>query len=366
MLDGQPAQACPDARPPRVARPPGRVEGKDEADDMKGTAQALAIATIVIGWLGAAGAGAAPQQSPPQTPPPATAPAAPAAPDAPAPAATPPAAQTATLPAAEADTAVFVGAGDIAKCEILGGAVATARLLDQIPGTVFTVGDHAYPDGTPEQWQKCYVPTWGRHKARTRPSPGNHDYHTDEARPYFEYFGEAAGPGRLGYYSYDLAGWHIVSLNSYVAADKRSDQAVWLKKDLAEHPSDCILAYWHIPVFSSGSHGNSPLMRDIWKILYEAGAEIVVNGHDHLYERFAPQDPDGKADPTGIRQFTVGTGGGGVYKFKSTQRNSEVRDNSTYGVIKFTLGPGRYTWEFVPMTNQPFTDSGSGTCTPRK
>ena len=326
---------------------------------MTRTLQAVVAGTLVMIGIGASTRAFA-QEPAPQ----------PAA-QAPAPAAAPPAGEApaaagATQAAANGDSAVFVGAGDIAKCDILAGAVATARLLDKIPGTVFTVGDHAYEDGTPEQWQKCYGPTWGRHKDRTRPSPGNHDYHTDDAKPYFDYFGEAAGPDRRGYYSYDLAGWHIVSLNSYIAADRRSPQAQWLKKDLEEHPSDCILAYWHIPVFSSGSHGNSPIMREIWKMLYDAGAEIVVNGHDHLYERFAPQTPDGKADENGIRQFTVGTGGGGVYRFKSKQANSEVRDNTAYGVIKFTLSPGRYTWEFVPMTGQPFSDSGSGTCTPRK
>jgi hypothetical protein len=320
-----------------------------------------ALNALVIGTFVTLGLGASPsaraQEPAPQAPP------APAPPAATAPAPPP---TEAAQPVTNGDSVVFVGAGDIAKCEFLAGAVATGRLLDRIQGTVFTVGDHAYEDGTPEQWQKCYTPTWGRHKDRTKPSPGNHDYHTDEAKPYFDYFGEAAGPDRRGYYSYDLGAWHIVSLNSYIAADRRSAQAQWLKKDLEEHPSDCLLAYWHIPVFSSGSHGNSPIMRDIWKILYEAGAEIVVNGHDHLYERFGPQTPDGKADPNGIREFIVGTGGGGVYKFKSTQPNSEVRDNSTYGVIKFTLSPGSYTWEFVPMTGQPFTDRGTGTCTPKK
>jgi hypothetical protein len=268
--------------------------------------------------------------------------------------------------AVAADEVVMVGAGDIAKCEILGGAVATARLLDRIPGTVFTVGDNAYEDGTAEQFEKCYGTTWGRHKDRTRPSPGNHDYHTDGARPYYQYFGELAGPPNRGYYSYDLGAWHVLSLDSYIATDKNSPQLQWLRADLAANKTDCILAYWHIPLYSSGPHGGDAKVKEMWKLLYDAGADLGVNGHDHDYERFAPQSPDGKADPNGIREFIVGTGGGGVYKFKSTQPNSEVRDNSTYGVIKFTLGPGRYTWEFVPMTGQPFSDTGSGTCTPRK
>lgn len=263
------------------------------------------------------------------------------------------------------DEVVMVGAGDIAKCEILGGAVATARLLDRIPGTVFTTGDNAYEDGTVEQFEKCYGPTWGRHKERTRPSPGNHDHHTEGARPYFRYFGELAGPPGRGYYSYDLGSWHIISLDSYIATDRNSPQIQWLRADLAANKVDCIMAYWHIPLYSSGPHGGDSKVKEIWKLLYEAGAEVVVNGHDHDYERFAPQTPDGKLDPVrGIRQFVVGTGGGGVYKFKNPLKNSEARDNSTYGVIKLTLGPGRYAWEFVPTQAQGFTDSGTGVCSP--
>jgi len=268
-------------------------------------------------------------------------------------------------PPPNAEEVVLVGAGDIAKCEILGGAVATARLLDRIPGTVFTVGDNAYDDGTAEQFQKCYGPTWGRHKDRTRPSPGNHDYHTDGARPYYEYFGELAGPPGRGYYSYDIGSWHIISLDSYVGTERGSHQLQWLKDDLAANRTDCVLAYWHIPLFSSGPHGGDPKIKEIWKLLYAAGVEVVVNGHDHDYERFGLQDPDGKADAArGIRQFVVGTGGGGVYKFKRPAKNSEARDNTSYGVLKLTLGPGRYAWEFVPAQPQGFTDSGTGTCTP--
>ncbi|MBP1607264.1 MAG: Alkaline phosphatase [Acidobacteria bacterium] len=268
--------------------------------------------------------------------------------------------------AAAADEHVLVGAGDIAKCEILGGAIATGRLLDRIPGTVFTVGDHAYDDGTEEQFAKCYTPAWGRHKARTRPSPGNHDYHTGNGKPYYDYFGENAGPPGLGYYSYDLGEWHIIALNSVIAIDAKSPQGRWLAEDLKANARDCIIAYWHAPLFSSGPHGGDRKLLDVWEMLYEAGVDIVLNGHDHTYERFAPQDPGGKADPErGIRQFVVGTGGGGVYKFKKLVANSELRTNSTYGVLKLTLGPGRYAWEFVSLASQPFTDTGTGTCSPK-
>jgi len=268
-------------------------------------------------------------------------------------------------PSGTPESVTFVGAGDIAKCDIIGGAVGTARLLDTIPGTVFTVGDNAYPDGSAKNFADCYEPTWGRHKARTRPAPGNHDYHTRNAQPYYDYFGENAGPPGLGYYSYDLGTWHIVSLNNVIEADKRSAQYRWLEEDLKAHPAECTLAYWHIPIFSSGAHGNDWKMREVWRLLYQHGADIVLNGHDHNYERFAPQDDNGKADPAGgIREFIIGTGGGGVYRPKGKQPNSEVWDNSSYGVLKLTLSPGSYAWEFVPIPGMKFRDSGTGTCSP--
>ncbi len=260
---------------------------------------------------------------------------------------------------------VLVGAGDIAKCDMLSGAMATARLLDRIPGTIFTVGDNAYEGGSARDFERCYAPTWGRHKARTRPAPGNHDLKADGGRSYYAYFGDNAGPEGRGYYSYDLGSWHIISLNSEAGTRAKSSQGRWLQEDLEANPSDCILAYWHKPRFSSGPHGSSRSLRDFWRLLYEAAADIVISGHDHDYERFAPQNPEGKADPaSGIRQFVVGTGGGGIYRFEKTAPNSEIRDMSSYGVLKLTLGPGRYQWEFVPAVGK-FTDSGSGTCTPR-
>jgi hypothetical protein len=262
------------------------------------------------------------------------------------------------------ESVTFVGAGDIANCDLLGGARATANLLDTIPGTIFTLGDHAYPRGTAKELAECYGPTWGRHKARTRPAIGNHDLITGNGQPYFDYFGESAGPKGRGYYSYDLGAWHIIALKGTEAVGATSPQATWLRDDLASHPSDCVLAYWHMPVFSSGPHGGTSEMREVWKILYDAGADVVVSSHDHVYERFAPMDANGKPDPQrGIREFLVGTGGAGVYKFKNKiAPNSEVHDNSTYGVLKFTLSKGNYSWEFVPMAGQKFTDSGSAAC----
>ena len=256
----------------------------------------------------------------------------------------------------------FVGAGDIAACGAA-GAETTARLLDRIEGTIFTLGDNAYESGSAEQFRDCYDPTWGRHKARTRPSPGNHDYGTPGAAAYFDYFGENAGPERRGYYSFELGAWHIISLNSEIAAGPESAQAQWLAEDLAAHPVACTLAYWHKPIFSSGSvHGNDPHMRPIWDILARAGADVVLNGHDHIYERFAPQTVDGIADPHGIREFVAGVGGAELYGLGAIQPNSEVRGIGVFGVLKFKLHAASYDWEFVPADAGALTDAGSARC----
>jgi hypothetical protein len=264
---------------------------------------------------------------------------------------------TVTPPSA---SVVLVGAGDIADCD----AQPTAALLDNIPGTVFTAGDNAYPDGTASDYASCYDPSWGRHKARTRPAPGNHDYNTSGATGYYDYFGALAGPAGRGYYSYDLGAWHIVSLNSNVSMSAGSAQETWLRADLAASTKSCTIAYWHHPRFSSGSnHGSSTQSAGVWQALYDAGAEIVISGHDHEYERFAPQTPSAGADPArGIREFIVGTGGAGLYSFATPLPNSEVRDNTSFGVLKLTLSAGSYTWEFIPIAGDSFTDSGSGTC----
>jgi hypothetical protein len=257
---------------------------------------------------------------------------------------------------------VLVGAGDIAECGSE-GAAATAQLLDQIAGTVFTLGDNAYESGSAEQFRDCYDPTWGRHKARTHPTPGNHDYVTSGAAAYYDYFGERAGPAGRGYYSYDLGAWHIVALNSEITASAESSQAKWLIADLTAHPAACTLAYWHKPIFSSGSvHGDDPHMRPIWDILAHAGADVVLSGHDHIYERFAPQTAIGDADPHGIREFVVGTGGASRYGIGDIQPNSEVRGAGVYGVLKLNLHATGYEWEFVPAAGGAFHDSGSAAC----
>jgi hypothetical protein len=263
---------------------------------------------------------------------------------------------------------VLVGAGDIASCDDLAGARGTAKLVENIPGTVFAAGDLAYPDGSDENFANCYGPTWGRFKDRTRPAPGNHEYRSGGATGYVRYFGAAAGEPNKGYYSYDLGAWHIVVLNSECVAvdgcDAASAQGKWLRADLAAHPVACTLAYFHKPLFSSGgTHGNDLAMKPLWDALYAGNAEVVVNGHDHDYERFAPQNPDGIADASrGIREFVVGTGGKNLRPFTLAHANSEVRDLEAFGVLKLTLSPGRYQWEFIPQAGNSFQDSGAGTC----
>jgi len=251
------------------------------------------------------------------------------------------------------------GAGDIGDCT-LDGAGRTATLLDHLDGTFFTVGDNAYMSGTPDEFRRCYDPFWGRHKARTKPSAGNHDYVTHNATGYFEYFGSAAAPP-TGYYSYDLGPWHIISLNTNVPVDAGSAQMAWLRADLAANPSKCALAYFHHPLFSSGQNGGSSRQRDLWRTLHSAGVDIIVSAHDHTYERFGKQDADGRPDPNGVRQFIVGTGGAKLYSFPRVERNSELR-GAVWGVIRFSLRAEDYSWEFIPVAGQNFSDSGTDSC----
>jgi hypothetical protein len=281
--------------------------------------------------------------------------------------------QSVSAQVATAADPVFVGAGDIASCASEGDE-ATANLVETIPGTVYTTGDNAYQSGTALEFENCYDPTWGRFKDRTYPSVGNHEYETPNpnAAPYFEYFGAVAGDPSKGYYSYNLGDWHVVALNSMCekvgGCKATSPMVTWLKQDLAENPRTCTLAYFHHPVFSSGTlNGGFPKMKPSWEALYAANADVVLNGHVHSYERFAPQTPSGVADPAqGIREFVVGTGGRNLNDFKINPPPdiSEKRDASTFGVLKLTLHPSSYDWEFVPVAGGSFTDSGSDSCDP--
>jgi hypothetical protein len=258
-------------------------------------------------------------------------------------------------------------AGDIADCDS-DGDEATAALLDARPnGTVLTLGDTVYDNGTAAEFAACYDPSWGRHKARTRPAVGNHEYGTAGAGPYFDYFGAAAGERGKGWYSFDLGAWHVVVLNSNcaeVGCGVGSEQEEWLRADLAAHPASCTLAAWHHPRFSSGSeHGNQPQVQPLYQALYEAGADLLLTGHDHHYERFAPLLPwAGWDDVHGVRQFVVGTGGKSLRPIGVVRLGSEARDASTDGILQLTLHGSGYAWEFVPEAGGTFADTGSDEC----
>jgi hypothetical protein len=275
------------------------------------------------------------------------------------------------------DDALLIGAGDIAECgSQLPHAKDTAAIIDKFPNaTVFTAGDDAYTNGTEREFRDCYGAAWGPFKERTRPSPGNHDYgiyapaHRNNARPYFAYFGTNAGTGDLGYYSYDLGGWHIVSLNSMAdqtgASPKMTDQVAWLKSDLDHNQKPCILAYWHHPLFSSGDqHGDQAgdpgrLTGPLWDVLLDHKADVIINGHDHHYERFAPQNSSAVATPGGIREFIVGTGGGEKRGIGTVKANSERRWSRIYGVLLMTLHPNSYEWHFIDA-NEAVRDGSRG------
>jgi len=255
--------------------------------------------------------------------------------------------------------AVLVGAGDIGPCG--GGGEETGRLLDGLPGIVMALGDLAYSHGTRQEFRACYDTAWGRHRARTHPSPGNHDYEQPGAQPYFEYFGDRAGVSGLGYYSYRLGQWHVLSLNSNIAIGRGSEQLGFVTHDLAANPAACTVAYFHHPFVTSGPNGGNAFLRDLWGLLYEQNVDVVVTAHDHLYERFALMNALGQRDAArGIRQFIAGTGGAELYPTAFVHVASEVRI-SAFGVLKLTLYPGSYEWEFLRVDGAR-GDTGSGAC----
>jgi hypothetical protein len=273
-----------------------------------------------------------------------------------------------------AATYTVYAAGDIARCAHpdprWSGAAGTADLVagalaqDQ-NAAVLTLGDHTYPVGAAREFAACYQPTWGRFKERTWPTPGNHEYATPGAQPYFDYFGARAGPG---HYSVEMGSWHVISLNSQVTGAAAAAQLAWLQDDLARHPARCTLAYWHVPLYSSGGHRPDRRMRAAWQLLYDAGAELVLSGHDHEYERFAPQDANGNLDPArGMRQFVVGTGGAYATPFIFFQPHSEARDSNVTGVLRLRLMEDGYAWTFLPAArdgpdNGALPDHGSASC----
>ncbi|MDP9259247.1 MAG: metallophosphoesterase, partial [Actinomycetota bacterium] len=267
--------------------------------------------------------------------------------------------------ACDPDSSMFNGgAGTATECHELG--VSDAILAGGYDA-VLPLGDVQYDSGTAAEFAASYQPSWGRLKAITHPAVGNHEYGSPGASPYFQYFGAAAGSPDKGYYSYDLGSWHLIVINSNCVqiggCSRGSPQEVWLTADLAAHPVQCTLAYWHHPRFSSGQNGDAESMDTIWGDLYAAGADVVLNGHDHDYERFAPQNAEGQRDDTaGIREFVVGTGGKNHMTFKAIEPNSEVHDSSSFGFLDLTLSAGSYAWRFVSDPPGGFADSGSGAC----
>jgi hypothetical protein len=272
------------------------------------------------------------------------------------------------------DSSYNGGLGTTNHCQMK----ATSNLL--VNGNfaaALVLGDLQYGCGGAAAFQQSYDPTWGRVKSITYPAIGNHEYQTSggtdcdatgHAAGYFNYFGSAAGDPTKGYYSWDIAGWHLIVLNSNCSqaggCGAGSSQETWLRADLAAHTAACTLAYWHHPRFTSDAFaGNATNMSTVWQDLYNAGADLVLNGHTHEYERFAPQNPAGAADPSrGIREMIVGTGGVNHSSFGTIQPNSEVRDATTFGVLQLTLHPTSYDWKFLPIPGSTFTDSGSTAC----
>jgi hypothetical protein len=278
---------------------------------------------------------------------------------------------------------VLIGAGDIARCDAQGDE-QTAALVDsvlradsaaKVHDEVFTLGDNAYPSGSTQDFEKCFGPSWGDTAKlimkNIRPSPGNHEHESDYAAPYYQYFGKAAGSPKKGFYSYDIGEWHAIVLNSEIVANpgqfseaERTEQEEWLKKDLTDNQKKCTVAYWHHPFFSSGWHGGETRLASIWQLLYDAGVDVVLNGHDHAYERFLPQTPSGLVDSTkGITQMIVGTGGGDLRGFgvPTPVKNSVYQVQGHYGVLKLTLGAEEWQSAFLD-TNGRTWDVVGGKC----
>jgi hypothetical protein len=260
-----------------------------------------------------------------------------------------------------------VGAGDIADCDLRTDE-ATAKLVKNIKGTVFTLGDNVYDTGTRAEFKNCYDPSWGDFKKRTKPSAGNHEYYTNNAQPYYDYFGARAGNSNRGYYSYDRGAWHIVVLNSNCekvgGCETNSPQGQWLRNDLSNNDTSCTLAYWHEPRFASGDAVQTGSVGPFWEILYNRGAEIVLSGHAHRYERHRPLTPSGEPDPQqGIQQFIVGTGGKPpLGEIGAEDRYSVVKNDRTPGVLRLSLRSDSYSFKFVPVAGKNFTDSGTRDC----
>jgi len=237
-----------------------------------------------------------------------------------------------------------------------------ARLFDRFDGDILLAGDLAYPSGTMDEFRNCFEPSFGKFKARMRAAPGNHDYVASVgADSYFTYFGDRSGPNRTGYYSFRAAEWTVLMLNSNVPISKTSAQYAFVRTTMQQAPTRCTMALMHHPYDSSGLNGPTPSLRDVWELMYNLGADVVIAGHDHLYERHAPVNTDQRRDDAkGIRQFTVGTGGAPLYNKVRNALNSEFLA-SNFGMLRLKLDPALYSWEFMDM-NGNVLDRGLNVC----
>lgn len=274
-------------------------------------------------------------------------------------------------PARAASPVIVVAAGDIARCAPPNCAAARTarRVRANDPARVLTMGDNQYERGTLTEFRSQYAKSWGRFRGRTRPTPGNHEYLTKDAGGYFRYFGKQAHRRRDGYYSFNVRGWHVVALNSsdgscsQVRCGPRSAQVRWLRRDLDEHKRRCTLAYWHHPPWSSGEHGGNTTTRTMWRVLARGGGDVVLNGHDHNYERFAPRAANGSAAARGIRQFIVGTGGGGLRSITKPYASlSRKRIDHRYGVLRLALRPRSYNFRFISAGGRVLDRGGRFRC----
>ncbi len=293
-----------------------------------------------------------------------------------------PAAATATAAqVALTGASVMIGVGDIAVCGTEGDE-QTAKLVDsvlkadsvaKVSDEVFTLGDNAYPDGSAANFALCFAPSWGdsakRILKKIHPTPGNHEHQSVGAAPYYQYFGSKAGSPKKGYYSYDAGAWHVIVVNGEIAINStfsdvdRKAQEDWLRSELKGPQKLCSMAYWHQPLFSSGWHGDSPAVRPIWQILQDGGVDLILNGHDHDYERFYPQNAFGIIDSTkGMIEYVVGTGGGDLRGFRNNPSPaSAARVQGYFGVLKLTLGKGEFRAAFLDVNGRVWDPSG-GKC----
>lgn len=270
---------------------------------------------------------------------------------------------TQAAPTRAAKDPMLFATGDVASCTNTFDE-ATAQLVSGSDAPIALLGDNVYQHGTAEEFEKCFAPAWGQWKDRIHPAAGNHEYETGQAEPYYAYFGSAAGPAGLGYYSYDIGTWHVIVLNSNctaVSCAAGSAQVKWLQQDLTAHPAACTLAYYHHPRWSSGLHGSDANLQTIWGTLSDAGVDVGLSGHDHAYERFAQLDQTGQVAAHGLREFVVGTGGRSLYAFRTVAIGSEVRSNASYGVLRLQLHRDGYSWKFLSIDGQP-VDEGFDRC----